>query len=240
MTAFGKLSKLEFSLDAKNAPWMFVEMLKVLWLLSCLHHHDPSALRAGTHGALQRSHSPGAVHLQCSFWLCLQNCPVFACSSINSNACLHRYAVYLLVLGLIQSLQGWWWGSSASTDVCTRTGSQLQGVLVLFHFPRQDLRLLPESGHIYLQGYSNANRSLLKREEGASQKRKKKHFKMKASNNLSARTFGKNKHFFLPELLISTGSNALEAYFLHCLKEIIHQENFGKARHCLKQNIFSR
>lgn len=59
------------------------------------------------------------------------------------------------------------------TDVCTRTGSQLQRVLVLFHFPRQDLRLLPEQGHIYLQGYSNANRSLLRREEGASQKNKK-------------------------------------------------------------------
>lgn len=61
---------------------------------------------------------------------------------------------------------------------------------------------------------------------------------MKTSNNLPARTFEKNKRSFLPELLISTGSSALEASFLYCLKEIIHQENFGKVR--LKQNIFSR
>lgn len=99
------------SLDTKNTLWMFVEMLKVLWLLSCLHHHDPPALAAGAHGALQRSHSPGAVHLQCAFWLCLQNCPVSACSNINSNACLHRYSVYLIILRPIQSLQGWQWGT---------------------------------------------------------------------------------------------------------------------------------
>lgn len=103
----------------------------------------------------------------------------------------------------------------------------------------QDLRLLPEQGHICLQSYSNANRSLLRREEGASQKSKKTHFKMKTSNSLPARTFEKNKHFFLPELLISAGSNALEASLLPCLKEIIQQEDFGKVRHCLKQNIFS-
>lgn len=63
---------------------------------------------------------------------------------------------------------------SAMTDVCTRTGSQLRGILVLFHSSRQDLRLLPEQGHTCLQGCSNANRSLLRKEEGASQKREKK------------------------------------------------------------------
>lgn len=144
------------SLDTTNAPWIFVEMLKGLWLLAHLHHHDPSALAAGASGAPQRSHSPGAVHLQCSFWLCLQNCPVFACSNINPNAPWHRWAVYLIIPRLTQSLQGWWgssraWQCQGMSDVCTGTGSQLRGVLVFFHSPRQDLRLLPEQGHICLQ-----------------------------------------------------------------------------------------
>lgn len=112
--------------------------------------------------------------------------------------------------------------------------------LAVFPFPKARSKASPRAGWHLSSGYSNANRSLLRREEGSFQKSKKIHFKMKTSNNLPARTFGKNKHFFLPELLISTGSNALEASLLHCLKEIIQQENFGKVRHCLKQNIFSR
>lgn len=75
--------------NTKNALWVFVEMLEVLWLLSHLHCHNPSALPA--HGALQRSHS---------LLLCISSAPAgFVCriaqfshiqASVQMSACTAR------------------------------------------------------------------------------------------------------------------------------------------------------
>lgn len=89
----------------------------------------------------------------------------------------------------------------------------------LFHFPRQDLKVLPEQCHICLPGYSNTNSNLLRREEGASQKRKKATSKWQETTIFPQELEKKMKNnlFFLHDLMSSTGSNNI---FEICFRSI--------------------
>ena len=93
--------------------------------------HFPSPLSAGvcSDAELRRGAMPPVPYISdrpsglvCKIWFQL-----FACSKVNSNAYLHRCALYLVILIFIQPLEGWYCSSSAwlyqaIIDVCRGIG----------------------------------------------------------------------------------------------------------------------
>lgn len=167
---FGRVAKLEI---VAGSLW---KLPKKWCLLSC--HHSVFSISCCLRWcwALQRSRAAGTMHLWSSSSVCKIWLQFFSWSNVSSNAYLHRHALYLISLMFLHPLEGRSYKQQCLTVSghyrCLHKDRHIAELdsWCFFHFPREDLKVLPVQCHIYFQVYSNAKSSLLRREEGAPQK----------------------------------------------------------------------